>query len=84
MLAWWAWVSGMLVWCESCGGSWGGAGRRGGGTDEGGQGHHDEGRTGRQHVKQQGGRATVDMATSHTLNMNKVGREGLSLKPVEC
>ena len=56
---------------------------RGGGTDEGGQGHHDEGRVGRQHVKQWGGRATVDMATSHALNMNEVGREGLSLKPAK-
>ena len=57
---------------------------RGGGTDEGGQGHHDEGRAGRRHVKQRGGRATVDVATSHMLNMNEVGREGLSLKPAKC
>ena len=57
---------------------------RGGGTDKGGQGHHDEGRVGRQHVKQRGGRVTVDVATLHTLNMNEVGREGLSLKPAKC
>ena len=84
MLAWWAQVGGMLVWHESCEGLWGGVGQRGGGTDEGGQGHHDEDRVGRRHVKQWGGRATVDVATSHALNMNEVGREGLSLKPAEC
>ena len=66
----------------------GGGTDKGGGTDEGGStnegGQGDEGRVGRQHVKQQVGRARVDVATSHTLNTNEVGREGLSLKPVEC
>ena len=56
---------------------------RGGGTDEGGQEHHDKGRVGRRHVKQRVGRARVDVATSHVLNTNEVGREGLSLKPAK-
>ena len=42
---------------------------KGGSTDEGGQGHHDEGRAGRRHVKQWGGR--FDVATSHALNTNE-------------